>query len=300
MKKSTANIFKMHGWRIDRAVHNYIYFVYYDKYVKTFLALGRYIVKRFGSNRLISGAFKSVYNNYHAKVLTPGDARKILSLDHNLTMDAGSAKRIIPFSSANKIIFSEPDIIAVMDCPCRLSRRQHCQPVNVCMAVGRTTAEFWLEHCAQYHVRKITQAQALDLLGESARLNRIITAWLKTETGGRTGVICSCCSCCCGGIEGMRLARKLPGDVKVTNMISSGYSVAIDRGACTSCGTCIAVCAFDANRRVDGDSPVYSWEACLGCGVCASKCPSGARTMVLDADKGVPLDVGLMAVETVT
>lgn len=278
---------------MDRAIHNYVYFVFYDKYVRTFLASGRYVVKRFGSSWLVSMAIKNVYENYHAKVLTPGDARKILSLNRDLAMDAGRAKRIIPFSAANKVIFSQPDFIAVMDCPCRLSRKEHCEPVNVCMAVGRTTAEFWLEHCAQYHVRRITQAQALDLLEESTRLNRVITAWLKTETGGRTGVICSCCSCCCGGIEGMKLARRLPGDVKVTNMISSGYSVTVDTGACTSCGTCVEVCAFDACRQVDGGSPVYDWESCLGCGVCSARCPSGARKLVRDVRKGDPLDVGM-------
>ena len=292
MKKSTLNIFRMHGWRVDHAIHNYIYFVFYEQYVRTFLASGRYLMKLLGPGRINSLAFKTIFENYHAKVLTPGDARKILSLDHDMSMDAGRAKRIIPFSAANKIIFSEPDFIAVMDCPCRLSRKEHCEPVNVCMAVGRTTAEFWLEHCARYHVRRITQAQALELLEESARLNRVITAWLKTETGGRTGVICSCCSCCCGGIEGMKLARRLPGDLKVTNMISSGYSVKVDTEACTSCGACVDVCAFDASRKADGGGTVYDWEACLGCGVCTARCIAGARRLVRDIRKGDPLDVG--------
>jgi Pyruvate/2-oxoacid:ferredoxin oxidoreductase delta subunit len=282
----------MHGWRVDNAIHNYIYFVFYDKYVKAFLASGRYLMKNLGPGRINSLAFKTIFENYHAKVLTPADARKIVSLNRDLAMDAGKAKRIIPFSAANKVIFNQPDFIAVMDCPCRLSRKEHCKPVNACMAVGRTTAEFWLDHCAQYNVRRITQAQALELLEESARLNRVITAWLKTETGGRTGVICSCCSCCCGGIEGMKLARRLPGDVKVTNMISSGYSVKVDTEACTSCGKCVDVCAFDACRKSDGGT-VYDWEACLGCGVCIAGCPSGARTLVRDSRKGDPLDVDM-------
>jgi Pyruvate/2-oxoacid:ferredoxin oxidoreductase delta subunit len=299
MKKSTANIFKMHGWRVDNAIHNYIYFVFYDKYVKTFLASGRYLMKTLGPGRINRLAFKTIFENYHAKVLTPGDARKILRLNRDLAIDAGKAKRIIPFSAANKVIFNQPDFIAVMDCPCRLSRKEHCKPVNVCMAVGRTTAEFWLDHCAQYNVRKITQAQALELLEESARLNRVITAWLKTETGGRTGVICSCCSCCCGGIEGMKLARRLPGNVKVTNMISSGYAVKVDTAACTSCGTCVEVCAFDASRKSEGGT-VYDWEACLGCGVCTTGCPSGARKLVRDARKGDPLDVDIPVSQTVT
>ena len=293
MKKSTVNIFKMHGWRVDHAIHNYVYFVFYKQYVRSFLAAGRLLVNRFGSSRAVSLAFRMVYKNYHAKVLTFNDARKILTLDHDISMNADTAKKIIPFGAANKIIFSQPDFIAVMDCPCRLSREQHCEPVNVCMAVGRTTAEFWLEHCGQYHVRKITQAEALELLQESVRLNRIIAAWLKTETGGRTGVICSCCSCCCGGIEGMKLARKLKSKEKLTNIASSGYSVLIDKQACISCGTCVQVCAFDACQPVEGGRPLYDTEACLGCGVCIMPCPSGARTLARDESRGVPLDVSL-------
>jgi Pyruvate/2-oxoacid:ferredoxin oxidoreductase delta subunit len=291
MKKSTINIFKMHGWRVDHAIHNYVYFVFYKQYVRSFLAAGRLLVTRFSSSRAVSLAFRMVYKNYHAKVLTFDDARKILTLDRDISMIADTAKKIIPFSAANKIVFSQPDFIAVMDCPCRLSRKQHCEPVNVCMAVGRTTAEFWLDHCARWHVRRVTQAEALELLEESVRLNRVIAAWLKTETGGRTGVICSCCSCCCGGIEGMKLARKLKSKEKLTNIASSGYSVLIDSQACISCGACVRVCAFDACRTVEGGSPIYDVEDCMGCGVCIATCPSGARVLARDESKGLPLDV---------
>ena len=47
MKKSTRNIVKMHGWRLDRAIHNYIYFVYYHVYVSLFLKAGRFLARRF-------------------------------------------------------------------------------------------------------------------------------------------------------------------------------------------------------------------------------------------------------------
>ena len=292
MKKSTLNIFKMHGWRVDRAVHNYVYFVFYRQYVTAFLTAGRLLANRFSSSQPVSRAFRMIFENYHAKVLTFNDARKILTLDHDLSMDDGNAKKIIPFAEANKIIFNQPDFIAVMDCPCRLSRKQHCEPVNVCMAVGRTTAEFWLDHCRQWHVRRVTQAEALELLKESVKLDRVIAAWLKTETGGRTGVICSCCSCCCGGIEGMKLARKLGTKEKLSNIAPSGYSVRVDQEACISCGTCARACAFDA-CRISGDGvSTYDIEACLGCGVCAGRCPAGARSMVRDEAKGVPLDLG--------
>jgi len=34
------------------------------------------------------------------------------------------------------------------------------------MAVGRTTAQFWLEHGRKYHAQKITQEEALARLEE--------------------------------------------------------------------------------------------------------------------------------------
>ena len=261
------------------------------QYVRTFLASGRFLVKHFGSSKLITSAFNGVYENYHAKVLTFNDAKKILTLNRDIIMTPEVAKRIIPFSAANKIIFKEPEYIAVMDCPCRLSRKNHCEPVNVCMAVGRTTAQFWLEHCSKYHVRKVSQQEALDLLRQSVKLNRIIAAWFKTETGGRTGVICSCCSCCCGGLEGMRLSRKLPGTEKLINVAPSGYSVEINPALCKSCGSCIKTCAFDAQKPDDKGGPIYDVKACFGCGVCVAKCPFGARRLVTDKSKGIPLDV---------
>ena len=58
------------------------------------------------------------------------------------------------------------------------------------------------------------------MFGRSARLRRwrlikdarergcVTSAWFKVATGGRTGVICSCCSCCCGAIEGTRIGRQ--------------------------------------------------------------------------------------------
>ncbi len=283
----------MHGWRIDHALHNYIYFVYYDKYVKAFLGVGRLMVKYLGKFRFSSIAFQKIFEGYHAKVITINDARKILSLNQYILLGPDYSKKIIPYDIANKIIFSEPQFIAVMDCPGRLSRKNYCQPVNVCMAVGRTTAGFWLDHCKKYHVRKIDQKQALEILYKSVQNGRIITAWFKTETGGRTGVICSCCSCCCGGLEGMRLARKLPGGTGITNIIPSGYSIEIDYSICSACGECTRICIFDAQVVGEDSKPIYRREACLGCGTCVVKCKTGARKLVRDEDKGLPLDIDL-------
>jgi hypothetical protein len=41
MRDSTRQLVRTHGWRIDRFVHNYLYFVLYAPYVRVALALDR-------------------------------------------------------------------------------------------------------------------------------------------------------------------------------------------------------------------------------------------------------------------
>ena len=299
VKESTRNIFRMHGKRFDRAIHNYVYFVFYDLYKKLFLMAGRLAVPVL--DRLHIGAlpFVPVYERYHSKVMTAQDARKILRLEEDVIMGPDTSERIIPYHYANNIILKEPDFIAVMDCACRMTREHPCEPVDVCMAVGRTTAQFWLEHGAKFHARRITQEEALEMLRQGHERGHITTAWFKVATGGRTGVICSCCKCCCGALEARRLTKSLErkGRTPVPEiMVPSGYTVNVDRKLCDGCGTCSEVCVFSA-VSMDGTTVVQSFEDCMGCSVCVEKCSKGARSLVRDPSKGDPLDIDAIVEE---
>jgi Pyruvate/2-oxoacid:ferredoxin oxidoreductase delta subunit len=289
MKKSTRNIIKMHGWRVDRAIHNYIYFVYYHLYVSLFLKAGHFLASRFLWLKAVRHAFKFVFERYHAKVLTPSDARKVITLNEDLVIGPDKSKRIIPFDHANKIILKEPEFIVVMDCPCRLHRNNGCKPMDVCIAVGRTTAEFWLEHCQKYHVRKITQDEALKIIMDARQRGCITTAWFKVATGARTGVICSCCKCCCGGIEGTRIAQRFDKSLSMT--APSGYSVEHDPKKCKMDRKCSNVCIFNAVTFTADNKRIYDKAACMGCGLCVEKCEQKALSLVRDPSKGDPLDV---------
>ena len=290
MKKSTRNIVKMHGWRLDRAIHNYIYFVYYHVYVSLFLMAGRFLARRFlWLKGLLRHAFTFVFEHYHGKVLTASDVQKIITINKDLVFGPDKSERIIPFKLANKVILKEPDFIAVMDCPCRLARGKPCQAPSVCMAVGRTTAEFWLEHGQKYHVRKVSQAEALAIVKDARERGCVSSAWFKVATGGRTGVICSCCSCCCGAIEGMRIGRMF--DKNLSNIAPSGYSVAYDASKCKSCQKCGETCMFKAIAFSPDNTRIYDSAACMGCGLCTEKCSQQALSLVRDQSKGDPLDV---------
>ena len=291
MKESTKDIIRLHGWRLDRSAHNYLYFAFYDVYVKVLLAAGNFLARHFSGFRAIGEAFRLVFERYHAKVVTIDDASKLLTLKEDVVIGPERAERVLPFQRANRIILKEPDFIAVMDCPCRLAREEGCRPVNVCLAVGKTTANFWLEHGAKYHARKISGQEAVDILRGAVERGNIITSWFKVATGGRTGVICSCCSCCCGGLESMRMARKLKGGEGLSNIVASGYVAVVDRDRCVSCGACADLCLFSAIALDRSGTPLEDSMLCMGCGLCAERCEAGARRLVRGGPGGVPLDI---------
>jgi ferredoxin len=297
VKESTRNVLKMHGWRVDRAAHNWVYFAFYGPYVRVFLWVGGVAERLLSRFTLGSRIFGMVFDRYHAKILTMDDATKILTLNEDVVVGPDRTERIIPFPYARSIILKEPGFIAVMDCPCRLAREDGCRPVDVCLAVGRTTAQFWLEHGAKYNARKITQQEALSILREAHDRGNITTSWFKVATGGRTGVICACCTCCCGGLEGMRLIKKFKGGEELSNIISSGYVAVVDGGLCQGCGTCADTCFFEAASVGEGGTVVQSAQSCMGCGLCVERCPAGARRLQADLSKGLPLDIDLVRKE---
>jgi len=117
VKKSTLNIIKMHGWRVDRTVHHYIYYVYYHIYVSLFLKAGRFLASRFLWIKALGRAFRFVFDRYHAKVITASDARKIIMLNEDVIIGPDKSKRVIPFPYANKIILKEPEFIQLWIVP---------------------------------------------------------------------------------------------------------------------------------------------------------------------------------------
>lgn len=187
MKESTQEFAKaIKVWRHPiYFLHGYLYFTQYDRYVKACLQLLRPYIRIFPRGRWF---FDYLTDRYHFKMLTKEQITQVLTLDHDVAIEGGLAARVVPFPIANRVLISQPDHIAVMDCPCRLEKgSEACQPVNVCMAVGEPVASFWMEHGEKYHVRRISSAEALQLVEEERARGHIQTAWFKDATGGRPG-----------------------------------------------------------------------------------------------------------------
>jgi ferredoxin len=279
MRRSTWESLKIYGWRsiFDlTALHAYIYSRWTNLYIglviNRLLPLAR--LPYFGGRGGQSWA-----DNYHGKVLTTGLARAIITLEKDIPLQ--DLEQVVPFPVARDIVLSAAPDVAAYECACRHARESPCQPTQVCMVVGQPFVDFVIDH-HPHTSRRLTQAEALDLLQAEHERGHIHVAYFKDAMLGRFYAICNCCSCCCGGISAMV-------DYGVPILAASGYVAQVDGARCAGCGMCEDVCPFGA-VEVDGAATI-DWTACMGCGVCAGQCPNEAVTLVLDAGKGVPMDV---------
>lgn len=285
MKDSTKLMFQKHGWRVDRFVHNYFYFLFYYPYVAI---LNKFVLllKHLSWFKPIVPVGKMIFNRYHSKVLSYEDTHKIFTLDEDLQYISDENKKIIPFKYATKILFQEPEHIVVMDCPCKKANKAPEEDINSCLAVGKNLSSFWLEQCGKYNPRKISQEEAMAIIERFRKKKHITQAFFKVATGGSTGVICNCHPDTC-----VSLATRLSG--KISNQLSmtakSGYSVAVDEEKCIQCGNCADMCGFEAMSFND-DKRTYNKELCMGCGLCVENCP----------EKPLPLDLDQIKIHAAT
>jgi Pyruvate/2-oxoacid:ferredoxin oxidoreductase delta subunit len=287
MKESTKLMFEKHGWRVDRTIHNYIYFLFYYPYVKILYHLVL-LLKYLSWFKPLVPVGKMAFNRYHAKVLSGGDTSKIFSLDQDVRVISDENKKVIPYKYATKIIFQEPKYITVMDCPCKKATNAPKEDINSCIAVGRSVASFWLDHCGKYNPRKITQQQAFEIIEKFRKKKHVTQAFFKVATGGSTGVICNCHPDTCVSLKATELSGKISSQLSMT--AASGYSVIKNDEKCINCGTCLEFCHFKA-IRFDNGKRDYDKQKCLGCELCVENCAQDALSIYVDPDKSLPLDL---------
>ena len=215
---------------------------------------------------------------YHGKVMRFDEAKTLLTIDEDISVSL--MESVIPYKHARDIILKNPDQIAVIDCPCRLTKENPCEPFDVCMAVGDPFASFMLEHKTN-HARKISQDEAVNIVKAEDERGHIHSAWFKDAAGDRFYAICNCCKCCCGAMRAHFF--------NVPMLASSGYVGEINED-CNGCGLCTDYCQFGA-LSMNGDRAAVNYEKCMGCGVCETKCPVDAISLKKDPAKGEPLDL---------
>ena len=275
MKRSTWRLLRESGFGL-RALDAYIYLRWTKAYVRTLV--------RLGARKPSPAIGRWIADRYHGKILPHDHARELVALDHDLSVTV--REQIVPFPLAREIVLQSPPDVVAYECACRHIRATHCEPTRVCMIVGRPMTEFILEHHPN-DARRLTQAEALELLAAEHARGHVHTAWFKDAMLNRFYAICNCCKCCCMGIQAM-----LEWGAPV--LVSSGYAAEIDPALCANCGDCVETCAFHAVTQT-GEGVTRDWEKCMGCGACEAKCAAGAVRLVRDERKGEPLDVRALA-----
>jgi ferredoxin len=279
LRPSTRKLIREMGWRrvlkLD-FLHAYIYGRWTRLYIGGSIRYYFPLLKPFQGRRRWADV-------YHGKILTPELAQALITVNEPIPLQ--DLEQIIPYRTARDLVLQAPLEIAVYECACRHARANPCQPTQVCMIIGQPFVDFVLEHHPQTS-RRLTQAEALDLLRAEHARGHLHAAYLKDVMLNRFYAICNCCKCCCGGIEAMNR-------LGVPMIASSGYVAQVDDPLCNACGTCETACPFGA-ITVNGSAQI-AWEVCMGCGVCEGQCPNGAIRLARDERKGPPLDVRALA-----
>jgi len=294
MKKSTRAFFqeadKINDFSLFERLHGYVYMRFPYLYIS--LAKGdhwlakwmRPMISFFGNafagkqSEKVQKQVNLWAESYHGKVVTLDSAIQLVSVEQDISLE--NLEQIIPFEKANDIILRNPDHIAVMECPCRKGKEDPCKPLDVCLIIGEPFASFVLEH-HPHTSRGITSGEARKILSEENKRGHVHHAYFKDAILDRFYAICNCCSCCCGAMQAQRNGTPM--------IISSGFICRVDEAKCISCGSCEAICQFQAIAMPG--QPVIDEDLCMGCGVCVNQCEQGALELVLDNTKPDPLFV---------
>jgi Pyruvate/2-oxoacid:ferredoxin oxidoreductase delta subunit len=294
VKESTKAMWKLNGgWRHPILfLHAYVYLAHTEGYVNFLVPLAHFLVNHFPPifGRALLGR---VQPYYHSKVVITPDAKRVVTLNKDICIDDSVGKKVVTYDLVRQIIFENPDHITGADCPCR-KHYKGCSSakygLSMCMSIGEPQASFVLEH-SKLNPVKLTPQMALDRLDDYHKNGFVHTMWFKNAMGNRSYAFCNCCKCCCGGMRANNILIPKAGYPKPL-IISSGYLAVTDQKKCKGCLTCVKFCPFNA-RRIDPATLKSEtiFDKCHGCGVCIDKCPNGALTLVVDAKKGIPLNI---------
>lgn len=232
-------------------------------------------------NKLFSqpDASKVFSDTYHGKVIPIETAKTLVSVREEISI--AFPEKVIPYSLARDLILYEPDHLAVIDCPCRVSRKQSCLPLDVCLIVGEPFVSMVIDHHPN-RSRRITQIEAIQILEDEEMRGHVHHAFFKEAMLGRFYAICNCCTCCCGAMHAHQNG--------IPMLASSGYVSQVNDGLCVGCGICADVCQFFA-ISMQNDTAAVDETLCMGCGICVSHCTQEALSLLLSPNKGEPLTI---------
>lgn len=129
-----------------------------------------------------------------------------------------------PFASINCVCRQGMELI---DNPCKNTSR-----MDVCMGIG-DMAQMYID---EGWAKELSRDEALEILKKNQEEGMII----QPGNAQKPEFICSCCTCCCEGLQGIKMLPN-PADFVTTNFFAE-----VDPDLCTACETCLDICQMDA------------------------------------------------------
>jgi Na+-translocating ferredoxin:NAD+ oxidoreductase subunit B len=180
---------------------------------------------------------------------------------------------VLPHEQVDALVAGQ-ERFAVMPCICRRTAhlwRSGCDaPEESCLVFGD-----WADQMVETgRGRAIDRKEVTQILRQADKANLV----LQPSNAIDPSFICTCCSCCCGVLAGLK-HEAVPADA-VANPFYAHY----ESDLCVDCGACLTRCPMDALTQGEG-RVVQDAGRCIGCGLCVSTCPSGALTLARKAPR---------------
>ena len=222
---------------------------------------------------------KTFADSYHGKVVPLDAAKQLVTVQEDIRLE--NLEQIIPYSQARDIVLKNPQHIIALECPCRTSKADACQPLDVCLIIGEPFTSFVEEHHPN-RSRWIDSDEAIEILKAEEERGHVHHAFFKDAMLGRFYAICNCCACCCGAMGAHQRGTPM--------LATSSYVSSVDQDLCIACGDCSEYCQFSAIHVNNGYANVDQ-QKCMGCGLCATHCEQEAITLYHDPSRGEPLEI---------
>ncbi len=207
-----------------------------------------------------------------ARSVFAGKVQAARTLVHETAVDAGDATRILDHERASQVV-RDAAAHAVSLCYCR-HIQEHAgtpcgKPMEVCTSLNMA-ADFLARRGL---ARKISREEALDIFAATREAGLV---HIGENVRKRPVFVCHCCGCCCMMLSAINRFRMFDA------VVTSPYLAAVDRAACSGCGSCAKRCPVKA-IATDGTGTearaVVDEAVCLGCGVCRPACARKALRM---------------------
>ena len=191
-------------------------------------------------------------------------------------------QNVAPYDHIREIVDQTKDKIGITDCICKVGRDLIGDPCKVtdrrevCMGF-RDYADAYARHGWG---RTISKKEAIDILDQNEKDGLV----LITASMQEPQFVCSCCDCCCGILEAMKIMPR-PVDFAASNFYAE-----LNPELCKGCKTCLKRCQMQAiqfDEKTQKATAINSMK-CIGCGLCISTCKTGSINLKKKEKESIP------------